>query len=248
MCRHLAYVGAPRTLHSLLVEPPWSLVRQSWEPRYQKYGVVNADGFGVGWYAQSDPLPARYRRDTPIWSDGSLPDIARVTTSTGVLAAVRSATDGTSAGVEAAAPFASGPYLFSHNGRIDGWPRSVTALANKLPSSALLDLVARTDSALLWALVQEALTMGLSPHRALALTVRQTAEQATGRFNLLLHDGETIVATCAGDTLFYRQLDDGVIVASEPTDDDTWHEVPDHSVVVATATDVAVSAIEGPTL
>lgn len=246
MCRHLAYVGAPRTLHELLIEPEWSLVRQSYEPRRQLYGRVNADGFGAGWYSGDDPAPARYRRDTPIWSDESFRDVARTTSSPAVLAAVRSATEGTAHGVEAAAPFAAGRYLFSHNGRIEGWPTSVTGLADKLPTSALLDLVARTDSALLWALTQEALTAGLSPDRALAMTVRQASQLAAGRFNLLLHDGETIVGTRHGDTLCYRTQHGGMIVASEPTDDETgWIEVPDRSVIVATIDEVVVTPIDG---
>lgn len=247
MCRHLAYVGTPRTLHQLLIEPDWSLVRQSYEPRRQRFGKVNADGFGAGWYIDDDPAPVRYRRDRPIWSDESFHDIARVTSSRAVLAAVRSATEGTAHGVEAVAPFATGRYLFSHNGRVEGWPTSVTGLADKLPTSALLDLVARTDSALLWAHTQEALTAGLSADRALAMTVRQTAQLAEGRFNLLLHDGQSIVGARYGETLYYRQLVDGVIVASEPTDDEHWTEVPDHSVVVATVDDVLVAPIEGST-
>jgi len=245
MCRHLAYVGTPRTLHELLIEPEWSLVRQSYEPRRQLHGIVNADGFGAGWYSGDDPTPARYRRDTPIWSDESFRDVARTTSSRAVLAAVRSASEGTAHGVEAAAPFAAGHHLFSHNGRIEGWPTSVTGLADKLPTSALLDLVARTDSALLWALTQEGLTAGLSPDRALAMTVRQTAQLAAGRFNLLLHDGQTIVGTRYGDTLFYRAQPGGVTLASEPTDDETgWIEVPDRSVIVATTNDVVLTPID----
>lgn len=247
MCRHLAYIGAPRTLASLVLEPEWSLLRQSYEPRRQQFGTVNADGFGIGWYTSGDPTPVRYRRDTPIWSDASLVDVARVTSSGAVLAAVRSATEGTASGVEACAPFAVDRFLFSHNGRIDGWPSSVTGLADKLPTSALLDLVARTDSALLWALVQEAILAGLSTDRALAMTVRQSATLADGRFNLLLHSGDTITATRYGDTLSYRVLPDGIVVASEPTDDDdSWIDVPDHSLLVATAGQVTITPIEGP--
>ena len=121
MCRHLAYLGPPASLRSLLIDPPYSLYRQSWAPRRQRHGTVNADGFGIGWYASADPVPARYRRGEPIWGDPSLPDIARVIRSGAVLAAVRSATPGTAAGPEAAAPFGSGPWLFSHNGAAQGW-------------------------------------------------------------------------------------------------------------------------------
>ena len=98
MCRHLAYLGPQASLGSLLIDPPHSLYRQAWAPRRQRHGTVNADGFGIGWYAGSDPVPARYRRGEPIWGDPSLPDVARVTSSGAVLAAVRSATPGTAAG------------------------------------------------------------------------------------------------------------------------------------------------------
>ena len=120
MCRHLAYLGPPATLRSVLIDPPFGLYRQAWAPRRQRHGTVNADGFGVGWYAPDDPDPARYRRPVPIWGDESFADIARVTRSSAVLAAVRDATVGTALGEAAAAPFASGSWLFSHNGAVHG--------------------------------------------------------------------------------------------------------------------------------
>ncbi|MYR55419.1 class II glutamine amidotransferase, partial [Streptomyces sp. SID625] len=75
MCRHLAFLGPDEPLGRLLTEPPHSLYRQSWAPRQQRYGTVNADGFGVGWYAAGDPVPARYRRAGPIWADLSFADL-----------------------------------------------------------------------------------------------------------------------------------------------------------------------------
>src|SRR5215468_863708 len=122
MCRHLAYLGPPVTLRALLTDPPHGLGTQAWAPRRQCHGTMNVDGFGVGWYADGDPIPARYRRAVPIWGDPSLPDLARVTRSGAVLAAVRGATPGTALGESAVAPFGSGPWLFSHNGVLDGWP------------------------------------------------------------------------------------------------------------------------------
>src|SRR6202040_1883138 len=86
MCRHLAYLGPPTALRAVLIDPPHGLYRQAWAPRQMHHGTVNADGFGVGWYADGDPTPARYRRAVPIWADESLPDLARVTRSTAVLA------------------------------------------------------------------------------------------------------------------------------------------------------------------
>jgi gamma-glutamyl hercynylcysteine S-oxide hydrolase len=239
MCRHLAYVGPEVSLKSLLIDPPYGLYRQAWAPRMQRHGTVNADGFGIGWYASGDPVPARYRRAVPIWGDPSLPDLARVTRSSAVLAAVRDATVGTALGEAAAAPFASGSWLFSHNGLLAGWPASAAGLARVEP---LLALEAMTDSAFLWALVVERLRSGAAPEIALAATIDAVeAAGGTGRFNFLLTDGRTIVATTAGDTLWYRRADDGVTVASEPCDDERgWTEVPDRQLLTAAPSQVTV--------
>jgi glutamine amidotransferase len=246
MCRHLAYVGPPVSLKSLLIDPPYGLYRQAWAPRMQRHGTVNADGFGIGWYASGDPVPARYRRAVPIWGDPSLPDLARVTRSSAVLAAVRDATVGTALGEAAAAPFASGSWLFSHNGLLAGWPASAAGLARVEP---LLALEAMTDSAFLWALVVDRLRSGTAPDVALAATIEAVeAAGGTGRFNFLLTDGRSIVATTAGDTLWYRRADGGVTVASEPCDDEPgWTEVPDRQLLSAAPSRVTVRPLSSLT-
>jgi gamma-glutamyl hercynylcysteine S-oxide hydrolase len=233
MCRHLAYLGPPVSLREVLIDPPHGLYRQSWAPRRQRFGTVNADGFGVGWYADADPVPARYRRDVPIWADDSFADVARVTRTEALLAAVRSASPTTDHSAAAAAPFAADGWLFSHNGRLDGWPTSAAALAATLSSGELLDLEARVDSALLWALVLHRLRSGLSAAAALRDTLGTLDDAgATGRFNFLLTDGHLIAASAYGDTLSYRHTDIAALVASEPTDDDPgWHDVPEGSVL-----------------
>jgi gamma-glutamyl hercynylcysteine S-oxide hydrolase len=220
MCRHLAYVGPPQPLRSLLIDPPHSLYRQAWAPRQQAHGTVNADGFGIGWYAVADPVPARYRRAVPIWGDQSLPDIARVTRSGAVLAAVRSATEGTALGEAAAAPFGHGRWLFSHNGLLDGWPGAAAVIADREAQmagcgrAALWSLEAMVDSAFLWALVLGRLRAGLAMGAALAQTIAAVeAAGGTGRFNFLLTDGHSIAATACGDTLWYRHANED---AAEP--------------------------------
>lgn len=237
MCRHLAYAGPPLSLRELLIDPPCGLYRQSWAPRLQQHGTVNADGFGIGWYADGDPVPARYRRGIPIWGDASLPDIARVTRSGAVLAAVRSATPGTARGEAAAAPFASGAWLFSHNGILRSWRELQAPLSVRYD-----DLEALTDSALLWALVLGRLRTETASEAALAATIADVeAAGGSGRFNFLLTDGRSVTATAAGDTLWYRRAGGGVTVASEPGDDDDgWVQVPDRHVVTATPSMVTI--------
>jgi gamma-glutamyl hercynylcysteine S-oxide hydrolase len=234
MCRHLAYLGPAVSLQSLLIEPPHGLYRQSWAPRMQRYGTVNADGFGIGWFANGDPVPARYRRGIPIWGDPSLPDIARVVSSSAVLAAVRSATPLMAGGEAAAAPFAAGAWLFSHNGIMEGWPTL------PLPQVSLPAMEAMTDSAYLWALVLDRLREGAGPGEALAQAIDAVQVAGiSGRFNFLWTDGSTIAATTHGDTLWYRIVstggpEDSVTVASEPCDDlPGWEEVPDGQLLTA---------------
>ncbi|MFJ4200066.1 ergothioneine biosynthesis protein EgtC [Streptomyces sviceus] len=247
MCRHLAYLGTEEPLGRFLTEPAHSLYRQSWAPRRQRHGTVNADGFGVGWYAEGDPVPARYRRSGPIWADLSFADLARVVRSTAILAAVRDATLAGADAEAAAAPYASGPWLFSHNGAVKGWPSSLAPLTASLPAAELLSMEARNDSAFVWALVLNRLRGGDEQGQALADTVLEVAEAAPdSRLNLLLTDGESIAATAWGDTLWYlRGPGTGTVVASEPYDDDPhWREVPDRTLLTASRTDVLMTPLK----
>src|SRR5450759_613531 len=122
MCRHLAYLGPPVTLADCVLQQPHSLLHQSWAPSDMRGGgTINADGFGIGWLvsgpdsggtgvvgATADGDGARrarrYRRDGPIWSDASLPDLAASITSGAIVAAVRNATAGMPVTETACAP------------------------------------------------------------------------------------------------------------------------------------------------
>lgn len=255
MCRHVVYLGPPRPLADLLFTPPHGLVHQSWAPREMRGGgTVNADGYGVGWYPEPPPVPVtlgaveplpesgsvpfRYRQPGPIWSDPNLPELAASTSSGAVLAAVRSATVGMPVTAQAAAPFSTDRWLFSHNGVVRGWPGSVAQLAERLPTIDLLTLDAATDAALLWALVRHRLRAGAALADALAETSRDVARVAPGsRVNLLLTDGRAVAATTVGHSLWLRRTADSVLIASEPLDDEPgWDAVPDGHLVSASST------------
>ncbi|WP_035841268.1 ergothioneine biosynthesis protein EgtC [Kitasatospora azatica] len=246
MCRHLAYLGEPVSPAELLVEPDYGLYHQSWSPRLQRYGTVNVDGFGLGWYVDGDPQPARYRRAVPIWADENFTDLARVIRTRALLAAVRSATAGTTAEQTAAAPYTGDGWLFSHNGALTGWPAAAGELAALLAPAELLGLEARCDSALVWALLLRRLRAGQEVTGALAATVTEVARCTDARLNLLVTDGRVIAATTWGDTLFHRlELGRSVLVASEPGDDGPgWTPVPDHSVLLATPDAVTVRPLD----
>jgi glutamine amidotransferase len=250
MCRHFAYLGPVVPLAHLMLAPPHGLMEQSYRPRRQRYGNVNVDGFGVGWYPPGEEQPVRYRRAVPIWTDANLPGVLAPAHTGAALGAVRSATPGMAGNEEAAAPFTAGRWLFSHNGALPGWPAPADELATDIPVSRLLAEGAATDSTLLWALLRHRLEAGADPVGAVAELTLRARRIAGARVNLLLHTGTEIVATAAGDSLCHLTGEHpdpqgnatrGVIVASEPFDDaDGWVEVPDDCVVHVTRTDLTV--------
>jgi gamma-glutamyl hercynylcysteine S-oxide hydrolase len=227
MCRHLGWLGEPRSLASLMLDPPYSLRVQSYSPRRQKHGLMNADGWGAGFF---DRGPRRWRSGGPLWSDASFASVAPVLRSGCVVAAVRSASVGMPVEVSAAAPFTDGQWLLSHNGLVD---RAV------LPASRTAESVC--DSALLAALIFE---RGLN---ALADTIAEVAaSDPNARLNILAANGFRLLATTWGDTLSVLRVDDGVVLASEPFDDDpAWQDVPDRHLVEVSGADVTLTPLRG---
>jgi gamma-glutamyl hercynylcysteine S-oxide hydrolase len=229
MCRHIGWLGEPRSLASLMFDPPYGLVVQSYSPRRQKHGLMNADGWGAGFF-DLDGVPRRWRSAGPLWSDASFASLAPVLRSGCVVAAVRSATVGMPIEVSASAPFSDGARLLSHNGLVD---RAV------LPTSRRAESV--VDSALLAALIFE---RGLD---ALADTVTEVgAADPNARLNILAADGARLLATTWGDTLSVLERDDGVVLASEPFDDDpAWRDVPDRHLIEVTCRAVMLTPVKG---
>lgn len=235
MCRHLGYLGPPRAPAELIFDAPHSLLRQSYAPADMRGGgTVNADGFGLGWY-DAEGEPVRYRRSTPLWTDETLPTLAASVRTTAFMAAVRNGTPGMPVFEGACAPFVDGRWLFSHNGVVAGWPESAATLAGKLPVTELLTLEAPTDSALLWALLRDRLRAGEDPLAAVTDLVATVERAAPGsRLNLMLTDGDVLVATAWTHSLSVRATGDAVVIASEPTGTEPgWTPVPERHAVRA---------------
>lgn len=232
MCRHLGWLGEPVSVASLILEPANGLLVQSYSPRRQKHGLMNADGWGVGFYSPElpDGAPCRWRSATPMWGDASLASVAPALRSGCIVAAVRSASVGMPIEATAAAPFTDGHWLLSHNGLVD---RKV------LPISAIAE--STNDSALLAALVFE---RGLD---SLGDTIVDVASaDPNARLNILAGNGSRMLATTWGDTLSVLRRSDGIVLASEPYDDDpAWEEIPDRHLVEVSSSRVQLVALKG---
>jgi glutamine amidotransferase len=117
----------------------------------------------------------------------------------------------------------------SHNGIVN---RSV------LPSGLRSESVC--DSAILAALIFE---RGLD---ALGETiVKVGASDPLARLNIMAANGSRLLATTWGDTLSILHRDDGLVLASEPYDDQPgWEDIPDRHLVEVTADGVTLTALE----
>jgi gamma-glutamyl hercynylcysteine S-oxide hydrolase len=228
MCRHLGWLGAPRSIASLVLEPPSALLVQSYAPRLQKHGLMNADGWGVGFY--DNGVARRWRSASPLWGDVSFASVAPALSSNCVVAAVRSASAGMPIEPSASAPFSDGRWLLSHNGLVN---RAVLPPSSKAEST--------NDSALLAALIFDRGLDALGD-----VVVEVAAADPNARLNILAANGSELRATTWGDTLSVLRQDDGVVLASEPYDDDPdWQEIPDRHLVVVDDARVDLIPLKG---
>jgi gamma-glutamyl hercynylcysteine S-oxide hydrolase len=233
VCRHLAWLGEPRSLASLVLEPEHGLLRQSYQPRRQSHGLMNADGWGVGFLAAGRDETVRWRSSRPLWSDTAFASVSPELASGRVLAAVRSATAGMPMDETAAAPFTDGRRLLSHNGRVE---RSV------LPAYAEAESVC--DSAVLAAHVFACTEAGDEAARLADVVGEVAALDPTARLSLLVLEDDRVLGVAWGDPLSYLEEPDGVVLASEPWDDDPrWVDVPDHHLVEVTDGKVLVTPL-----
>jgi glutamine amidotransferase len=233
MCRHLGWLGRAVPVSELMLDPPQGLLVQSYAPRRQKHCLMNADGWGVGFFDGSSgaATPRRWRSAAPLWGDVSFASVAPALRSHCVVAAVRSATVGMPIEASATAPFTDGHWLLSHNGIVD---RAV------LPPCSSAESVC--DSAILAAAI---FARGLD---ALGDTIIEIGEaDPLARLNILAANGSRLVATAWGDTLSILRRDDGIVLASEPYDDDPgWEDIPDRHLVEVVGDRVMLTALDHP--
>ena len=249
MCRLMGYLGTPVQLDRLLYKPEHSLIVQSYQPREMTAGLLNADGFGVGWYhADRQTEPFTYKNTLPIWNDINLPSLSRYVESGCVLGSVRSATPGLAIDLSNCQPFQQGQLLALHNGFINRFRQTLyRPMRDRLSDAAYQSIAGSTDSEHIFALLLHELeqqpTLSLTAALCQALTVlAQLAapEKVSISANMLISDGQQLVASrlgfhTASPTLYWLRDDplfpDAVLVASEPLFKGNWQTCPPSSLL-----------------
>ncbi len=252
MCRHAAYAGPGVGVHELVFGLPHDLEHQAYQARELLTGSVCADGYGVAWYGEGRAAPARFVDPHPVWSDVNLRSFGPAVRSGMVLAWIRNATVAGGNHPANTQPFtdeASG-MAFAHNGLLEGFKDGWLDwfLDDELPAERRKCIKGDTDSehifqALLGRREREqgeplaATVQGLVKD----LVQQGRALERQVQLNLLVADGQHLVATRCGDTerqnSLYLLVDgdefpDGLVVASEPLyDDPAWEPVEPNTVV-----------------
>jgi glutamine amidotransferase len=158
-----------------------------------------------------------------------------------LLGAVRSATPPAPSEESGAAPFTAGPWLWSLNGAVAADLATLRRSVSPARSAAFEGV---SDSEILFGLLLDGLDAGTAPSDVLAGLVAAIP----GRLNTLLTDGQSIWATAKGDSLCWRQWRGGMVLASEPFDDEPgWQCVADLSLLVADQHQCLVTPLETTT-
>lgn len=249
MCRLLAYLGSPISLERLLYTPEHSLIVQSYQPQEMISGVVNADGFGIGWYhAQKDTEPFIYKHILPIWNDQNLPYLSRYVESGRILGYVRSATTGQALDFSNSQPFQYQRLLFTHNGRIENFRQTLyRPIRNQLSNEIYQSIKGSTDSEHIFALLlnQWQSHPAKSVEQALHITLFHLLELAAEyesdvSANIILSDGDRLIACrfsskSPAPSLYWLENDsnfpESVIIASEPIFNGNWTTCPENSII-----------------
>lgn len=249
MCRLLGYIGPSIPLDYLLYKPEHSLIVQSYQPREMNSGLLNADGFGVGWYhPQRDTDPFTYKNILPIWNDTNLPSLSRYAESGCVVASIRSATSGQGIDISNCQPFQFDRLLCIHNGRIENFRQTLCRpLCDRLGDVAYQSINGNTDSEYFFALVTNEFLANPSGNLEQALqtallTLDELAKshQVVATANMIVSDGHRLVASrfasgSAAPSLYWLRDDpafpDAVIIASEPLFDGNWNRFHEQSIL-----------------
>ncbi|HIK14590.1 MAG TPA: ergothioneine biosynthesis protein EgtC [Leptolyngbyaceae cyanobacterium M33_DOE_097] len=249
MCRLLGYLGKPIQLEHLIYKPDHSLIVQSYQPKEMTSGLLNADGFGVGWYhAHHQVEPYTYKNTLPIWNDINLPSLSRYVESGCILASVRSATPGLPVDLSNCQPFQSGSILGIHNGFVSNFRQTLyRPLRNRLSDKTYKTIIGNTDSEHIFALFLNELEKlpNSSLTTALHNTIDTLCELAHNQSvdfsaNIIISNGNQLVASRFANrdpvpTLYWLQtssfFSEALLVASEPIFEGDWQPLPSHSIL-----------------
>ncbi len=259
MCRLYGFRATePTKVECTLVHAQNALMVQS---RRDREGLSHGHGWGVATY--EDSVPHIERQAWAAYHGEHFRRAAARIHACTVLAHVRRATVGPPA-LANTHPFAWKTWAFAHNGTVPRFATVREQMLSAMTPEHRLAIRGATDSEHVFHFLLS--HQERSPHRALIETVRLGVRQIVSwcreahveariGLNLMLTDGQQLVGTRWGRTLYFverhairdceicgfphvhhtpGQPYHALVVASEPISHESWEEVPDRSVYEVT--------------
>ena len=234
----------------MLAGTPHGLVHQAFAPGEMTGALLNADGWGLGWFAEDAPSnPGVLKGTLPIWSDDNATGAPHAIASKSFVAAIRSASPGLGIALANTPPYLVENRLFAHNGSLWPWSGALARdLRERVAPEAEAAVRGTTDTEWLVALwrthfARSPINDAVGAWRS---ALREAADLAAKRgggvsANLLMVEASGFVAIRFAEpgpapSLYLSQAGSrwpgGVVVASEPLDAaEHWQSVPESSLV-----------------
>jgi glutamine amidotransferase len=261
MCRWLIYIGDNITINNILFDGHNSIIKQSYKKTFTPFleepnirdHIINADGFGVGWYNINFLEPCLYISTNTPWSDINIRRVSRYIESKLIFAHIRAIKPLSISLVHEynCHPFTHKNFMFMHNGDLKNFINFKKRIINDLDDDVYKIIKGNTDSEYAFALFLNFLDKDLFINGGnldyilfkknvikLIEKLIDYGDNIPMSMNFAFTDGKTIICTRyinADDeppSLYYRILNNNIIISSEPVDyDDSWVYIKKNSII-----------------
>jgi len=176
---------------------------------FARNAMINADGFGVGWYSIGTDEPCVFASTQPAANNRNLRRLSNHIKSPLIFAHLRAASEHSPVTETNCHPFQFGRLLWMHNGSVPDWPRVKKCLVSHLSQISVALIEGTTDSEHFGALFVDCLP-GRDPNgdhsadvlrQAMLKTIciitcaARAHEPQSSSLNFAVTDGRTVIAT-----------------------------------------------------
>lgn len=261
MCRWLIYTGDLITIKNILFNGHNSIIKQSYKKTFTPFleepnirdHLINADGFGIGWYNNDFLEPCLYISTNTPWSDINIRRISKYIQSKLIFAHIRAIKPLSLSLVHEynCHPFTHNNFMFMHNGDLTNFINFKKKIINDLDDDVYKIIKGNTDSEYAFALFLNFLDKDIFTNGGkldhllfkkivimLIHKLNNYGDNIPMSMNFAFTDGEIIICTRyinADDeppSLYYRILNNNIIISSEPIDYvNSWIYIEKNSII-----------------
>ena len=273
MCRWLIYFGNEILLNKILFNGENSIIKQSYKKTFTPFleepnkrnHEINADGFGIGWYSKNIIEPCLYISTNTPWSDINIKRLSKHISSNLIFAHIRAIKPLSSSIVHEynCHPFIHKNFMFMHNGDLKNFLSFKKKIIYDLKDNVFNIIKGNTDSEYVFSIFLNFLSndkfenggdIDINEFKTLVLKTINKIESYQSEIpmsmNFAFTDGKTIICTRyinsdeEPPSLYFRFLDETIIVSSEPVDYiDNWNYISKNNLIIYNKNSITIEEI-----